>query len=847
MPSRRDFLKKASLLSGGLGAAGTLPPAILRALEIEPAAGSRFLDAEHVVILMQENRSFDHAYGTLRGVRGFDDPRAITIPGGNPVWLQTDDEGDTYVPFGLKIHDSNSTWLNCLPHDRHSEVAAGNRGKHDRWLPVMKSRFPEYAGMPLTLGYYDRSDIPFYYSFADAFTVCDQHFCSLQTSTTPNRLYLWTGTSRDPRDPTTELLLSNGQADHDTHIDWATFPERLEQHGIPWKVYQNELDQPGGLEPEAAAWLGNFGDNPLEYFSQYHVEFHPPRLEALRARLGTLQELLEAAPDDGISPEEGATRLGAIQSEIDAIGAELERCSPENFARLPEREQRLHQRAFTVNSGDPDQRTLAAMEYQDGEELRDIAVPAGDLFHQFREDVNAGTLPVVSWLVAPENFSDHPSAPWYGAWYVSEALEILTRNPEVWKKTIFILTYDENDGYYDHVPPFVAPDPDLPGSGAATEGLDTGLEQDARGHPAGLGYRVPMVIASPWSRGGKVCSQVFDHTSVLQFLEVFLSHKTGEEIRETNIGEWRRAICGDLTTAFGTHDGTRDPALLPVEHDPFVGGIHRAQFREDPGSFKKLSEAEIRDARENPWNSPVLPRQEAGMRPSCALPYELHAEGRLDRESGAFEISFEAADRRFAGKAAGAPFQVYAPGWYFADDAASYTDAPVPKEECRRWSFAVQAGGRVEYSWPLASFEDSYYHLRTYGPNGFYREYRGDEGDPALGIEAGYSGDRLVFRFENRGEGPLDVRVADHAYGAEPLLLALAAGASEVLPVELAASFRWYDLGVTVAGAERFARRYAGRVETGDPGMSDPLIGRNGKATAKAEEADGGDAGIRKE
>jgi phospholipase C len=195
-----------------------------------------------------------------------------------------------------------------------------------------------------------------------------------------------------------------------------------------------------------------------------------------------------------------------------------------------------------------------------------------------------------------------------------------------------------------------------------------------------------MVIASPWSRGGRVCSQVFDQTSVLQFLEVFLSHKTGEEIRETNIGEWRRAICGDLTAAFGTHDGTRDPALLPVEHDPFVGRIHRAQFREDPVSFKKLSEAEIRDARENPWTSPVLPRQEAGMRPSCALPYELHAEGRLDRESGAFEITFEAADRRFAGKAAGAPFQVYAPGWYFADDAASYTDAPVPKEECRRWS-----------------------------------------------------------------------------------------------------------------------------------------------------------------
>ncbi len=79
-------------------------------------------------------------------------------------------------------------------------------------------------------------------------------------------------------------------------------------------------------------------------------------------------------------------------------------------------------------------------------------MPAGDLFYQFRSDVENGKLPTVSWLASPQNFSDHPSAPWYGAWYVSEVMDILTKNPEVWKKTIFIVTYDENDGYYDHVP-----------------------------------------------------------------------------------------------------------------------------------------------------------------------------------------------------------------------------------------------------------------------------------------------------------------------------------------------------------------------------------------------------------
>src|SRR5690606_37980221 len=175
-----------------------------------------------------------------------------------------------------------------------------------------------------------------------------------------------------------------------------------------------------------------------------------------------------------------------------------------------------------------------------------------------------GELPMVSWLVSPQRFSDHPSAPWYGAWYVSEVLDILTRNPEVWKHTIFILTYDENDGYFDHVPPFVPPHPAESHSGKCSAGIDTAIEwipleqelgfgiakKDARGGPIGLGYRVPMVIASPWSRGGRVNSQVFDHTSPLRFLEVFLSQKYGKTIREDNISAWRRTVCGDLTSAF---------------------------------------------------------------------------------------------------------------------------------------------------------------------------------------------------------------------------------------------------------------------------------------------------------
>ena len=204
----------------------------------------------------------------------------------------------------------------------------------------------------------------------------------------------------------------------------------------------------------------------------------------------------------------------------------------QKFETLTASEKALHEKAFTTNRNDQHYHQLDDLKYKDGDIERQMKMPKGDILYQFREDVRNGTLPVVSWLVAPENFSDHPSAAWYGAWYISEVMDILTKNPEVWKKTIFVLTYDENDGYFDHVPPFVAPDPADPSTGRTTAGINTDAEfvrkdkqtypEEARVSPIGLGYRVPLVIASPWTRGGWVCSQVFDHTSSLRFLETFL-------------------------------------------------------------------------------------------------------------------------------------------------------------------------------------------------------------------------------------------------------------------------------------------------------------------------------------
>src|SRR5205809_7314759 len=162
MDTRRSFIKKASILSGGAGMLHVLPASIAKALAIDPAPGSTYLDAEHIVLLMQENRSFDHTYGTLRGVRGFNDPRAIKLPNKNLVWLQTNAAGETYSPFRLDIKDTRITWMGSLPHSRESQVSARNDGRYDNWIEAKKPG-EEYADMPLTMGYYTREDIPFYY------------------------------------------------------------------------------------------------------------------------------------------------------------------------------------------------------------------------------------------------------------------------------------------------------------------------------------------------------------------------------------------------------------------------------------------------------------------------------------------------------------------------------------------------------------------------------------------------------------------------------------------------------------------------------------------------------------
>jgi phospholipase C len=417
-------------------------------------------------------------------------------------------------------------------------------------------------------------------------------------------------------------------------------------------------------------------------------------------------------------------------------------------------------------------------------------------------------------------------------------MDILTKNPEVWKKTIFILCYDENDGYFDHVPPYVVPNPYEKHTGLVSEGIDTKVEfvtleqdmkkkakKDSRESPIGLGFRVPLLIASPWNRGGNVCSEVFDHTSILQFLEKFVSHKSGKQITESNISAWRRTICGDLTSTFKPYNDEKIALPKFVEREEFVEGIHKAQFKNLPDGYQSLTPADIQKINENPASSPLMPQQEKGTRPATPLPYQLYVDGKLSADKKSFELILKSGNEIFGKKSDGAPFIVYAPGTYL-------------DEKVKVWNYAVKSGDALKDTFPIADFENNHYHLRAYGPNGFFREYVGDVNDPRVEIHCEYQLDKKrkptgnielhVKNLDTKTKNTIQIK--DNAYKSiaqsKVLDVAGAKNSEAVIVIALEKSFSWYDFSVKIAGHKAMEKRYAGHVETGNESQSDPLMGR---------------------
>jgi phospholipase C len=673
---------------------GSLAASIARALAI-PAnhrTGS-IKDIEHIVILTQENRSFDHYFGTLRGVRGFGDPRAVKLPSGKSVWHQPNGAGEL-LPYRPDVQDLGMTFMADVEHGWNDSHQAWNGGNYDQWVPAKGTT---------SMTYYTRKDIPYHFALADAFTICDAYYCSLLGPTDPNRYHMWTGwVGNDGQGG--GPVISNAEVGY----DWSTYPERLQKAGITWKVYQDVgtgLDAAGYWGWTVDPYIGNYGDNSLLYFHQY-------------------QNALPGTP---------LADFGKTGTNVSA---------------------------------------------------------AGSLIDAFRADVHAGKLPQVSWIAAPEAYSEHPNWPAnYGAWFISQFLDALTENPEVWSKTVVFLNYDENGGFFDHVVPPTPPQSVGKSTVDTVNEIFPGNASNPAG-PYGLGVRVPMLVISPWSKGGYVDSQVFDHTSLIRFIEARFGADTPGLI-ESNITPWRRAVAGDLTSAFNFNRPDATVATLPDTLDD------RAQDH-------------LRHADYNPVPPAVqaMPVQEPGIRPARALPYDLHAHGSVHASDHTFHIGFENAGR------ATAVFQVRS--GHGADLPRSYTIEP-NKQLSDAWSMGT-AG----------------YDLTVYGPNGFMRAFKGGvdgRRSAHLDIKAHHDerGGDLDLSILNLGSDEARIHVVDNYTGER---VAHALGAKENLKKRWSSLHHsgWYDLTITVAGDPAFEYRYAGHVETGRDSVSDPAFGASPSA-----------------
>ncbi|MGW0043134.1 phosphocholine-specific phospholipase C [Rhodococcus sp. NPDC003348] len=711
--SRRSFLTASAGAVAAVATSSLLPPSLQRALAT-PVPPGGLESVEHVVLLMQENRSFDHYYGTLRGVRGFGDPNALRLRDGASVFEQPAPTGRV-LPFPIRdsaaAQQMDAQNVTGLDHSWEGGHRALADGWHDGWVE---------AKTGTTMAYYDRQDIPFHYELADAFTICDAYHCSAPTSTSPNRNYWVSGyTGFEPPAPLPKSAASSdlagssgvtlssdpgpeGRAVTNAAYDpwhagygWTTVPERLQAAGVTWKTYQ-EWD--------------NFGDNNLEYFTTFKkvgaaLLGHPGLLPY---QLQTLAGFYLALPTMPPPVQDAAVRALEIAAD-----------------QLSPADRELYDRAlYRSRPG-----TLAA---------------------EFRKDVESGRLPQVSYLVPSEVDSEHPSgsSPAASATLLYQVLDAIASDPDLWAKTAVIVNFDENDGYFDHVPP------PRPPRTAATEWVGD--------QPLGLGPRVPMTIISPWTVGGFVCSQVFDHTSVAQFLEKRFG------IAQPEIDPWRRTVSGDLTSVFDFAHPRARPTLTRPQPTPPL----EPRWTPTPPVEQRM------------------PLQESGTRPARALPYQPGADARVDTAARSVTVHLSNTG------ASSAHLALY--------PYAGEFDLP------RHFDVL----GEITHT---ANLPAPRYDLLLVGPNGFRREFAGSAEGAAAALDVSASADptamALDLSVENRGPHALTI-VVDGGRRQ----LASGGRASWTAP----SGDGWYDCTITVEEDPDFRRRLVGHIENGRESTSQP-------------------------
>ncbi|MEV1199675.1 phosphocholine-specific phospholipase C [Microbispora rosea] len=715
--SRRNFLGTAAAVTGAAAVGVALPNASAAAATTQKKPGhppkpyGDIRDIKHVVVIMQENRSFDHYFGALKGVRGFGDRSTIVLPGGKTVWEQPKtltDGADTQYPWRLS---GAKTWSGATPPS--AELGAANYGgtshgwtdQHGAWYGGLMNGWYYAKGGPTTLGYLDRHDLPFHYALADAYTVGDAYHCSVLSATGPNRTFLWGGTINADHKHGSFTAYDGGD-ERGKFLPWESYAETLQAAGVSWRVYQCADD---------------YGDNGLEYFNTF------AKLDPTQG--GT------AAPGD-VYYDNGVKNV------------------PEPVTGL---------------SGNAD-----------------------NLIAAIRADVLGGTLPQVNWVVNNQFFSEHPvTAPSNGAYFLRGVLEALNADPDVFNSTLVIINYDENDGQFDHVPPPV------PAPGEADEFVSGTMAAYGVTEPlpVGLGFRVPLILISPWTRGGWVTSEVSDHTSVIQLIEKWTS-ALGKPAISPNISEWRRKVCGDLTTAFDFAKPVYGMPDLP-ETGPL---IPETRYTPLPGDN-------------------TMPTQEEGTKRARPLPYQPNAN--LTGFTGAVANLTFSNDAPFVTKAS--HFAVY------NNRAGLPTLAQYPAAFPGQYTVAAKSTmsgtGAVG-----SSADDTAYDITVTGPNRFLRRFVGDVATAGkdLVVEADYydgkstKNPKLKLWLRNNGDTRVTFTITHNNYNSgKPQTVKVNAHGKEAWTVNpVKESDGWYDVTVTADNDEGWSQRFVGHLETGEASIT---------------------------
>lgn len=716
---RRQFIQVSA---AGSAMAISWPSLIQRALSVKAQNTKGTIeDVEHIVILMQENRSFDHYFGTMKGVRGFGDRFPIPLESGERVFHQSDGE-KIVPPYHADKNSSNAGFIKGTPHNFPDMQAAWNQGKYGYW-PLYKT--------PYSMAYYTRQEIPYQYALAESFTISDAYHCSVATGTDPNRIVFWSGSNFDPElraaginctDVDSEpvnlrcwikgALPDPGYTYQGNAFQWPTIPDVLEEAGISWRIYQDPNDN----------WTG-----------------------AMHGCLA-FESFRKALPGSPI--------------------------------------------------------------YENG--MRHWSLD------DLRYHVQQGELPQVSWVLPSKDDSEHPgapSSPYRGSDFTHQVLEAITSNPEVWSKTIFFLTFDENDGLFDHIPAPAVPSLDEEGnlmgkstldlkgmyfnsdkdaSDEARKRLKDGEEVPYRQYlderdtitgpvrPWGFGPRVPLYIVSPWSKGGWVHSEVADHTSVGQFLEKRFG------ITIPAISPWHRAIASDLVSAFDFKT-PNDP------HWPHMPDT--SDYAERDAASRLLPVAA-------PPETPSPIYQELGSKYSRSLGYRLNVNFDFP-DQHTIRLDF-----RNTGEL-GVVFHVY---------DMNHLDL-IPRR------FTVESGKSLDDVWEAVG-EEAAYDLEIFGPNGFFRKVCGQIESPSCKTEVFYHEDQhmLEVKVSNSSDRSLALEIKDNAYGYTNYpMISLSSGGVESYKWDLRKSGYWYDF--TLKTDEKQLVRWAGRMETGNDSITDPAMG----------------------